>query len=418
MKNSNLLLCCLLMVNVAYAQTHRIYVKASATGANTGQSWADAYTNLQSGCQIALAGDTIWVAEGIYYPDTSGNRFISFEPQSGVRIFGGFNGSEIYLSQRNWVAHPTVLSGDIGVSVDSFDNSYNVMYLDQPDSNTVIDGLVFRDGVANYESGANTSYSRFICGGGLYVMADGTSAYPEIRNCKFSHNTALYYGGGIMVNGANNGSVGPRFIGCIFDSNRAGEDGGGLAKFGSSKISRRDAIDSCIFIQNFAGLRGGGWYHNDSDGKDTIDIENSSLKENHAGIAGGGAFVSLGRSGEYRVKAKKVDFNANTSNEGAALDLFTNGDLFVGVISLDSCSFVYNKSITGQLSSASILYTDLLGTPQSKIEIAGSLFKQNTVGDGSILYSGLTDGNLTIENTTFVKNVSLGLLNIGSFNYV
>ena len=44
-----------------------LYVNASATGANNGTSWTDAYTDLQDALDNNCAGVTeIWVAAGTY----------------------------------------------------------------------------------------------------------------------------------------------------------------------------------------------------------------------------------------------------------------------------------------------------------------------------------------------------------------
>ncbi|MCC7506672.1 MAG: hypothetical protein IT259_15310, partial [Saprospiraceae bacterium] len=120
------------------AQNQRFYVSTSATGAGNGASWADAFPNLHPALGMAQAGDTIWVAQGVYAPAVSAARDSSFMLPSGVQLFGGFAGFESSLSQRDWVAHPTVLSGDIGIVGDSTDNAYTILYLENPDSGTVV----------------------------------------------------------------------------------------------------------------------------------------------------------------------------------------------------------------------------------------------------------------------------------------
>src|SRR5512143_3092685 len=43
-----------------------LYVDADASGVNTGLSWTDAFTDVQSAILTATAGIEIWVAEGVY----------------------------------------------------------------------------------------------------------------------------------------------------------------------------------------------------------------------------------------------------------------------------------------------------------------------------------------------------------------
>ena len=119
----------------------RIFVNAAATGANNGTSWQNAFTDLHHALQAAQSGDSVWVAQGVYKPTSDANRDSFFFMQSSVRLFGGFEGTELDISQRDWAAHPTVLSGDIGIQGDSTDNAYNIMVMGEAAEGTLFDGL-------------------------------------------------------------------------------------------------------------------------------------------------------------------------------------------------------------------------------------------------------------------------------------
>src|SRR5690242_9966911 len=89
------------------------YVNAGAPGANNGNSWADAYADLQAALAAAQQGDELWVAAGTYKPTNGTNRDLSFIMKTGVGIYGGFAGSETDRTQRNFNGNITILSGAI-----------------------------------------------------------------------------------------------------------------------------------------------------------------------------------------------------------------------------------------------------------------------------------------------------------------
>ena len=104
---------------LAIAPSNVIYVNNSATGPiHDGLSWTTAYTNVQDALLAAVAGDEIWVAAGIYYPDegtgtTPDTQNATFMLKSGVVLYGGFIGSEETRNDRNWLSNLTILSGDL-----------------------------------------------------------------------------------------------------------------------------------------------------------------------------------------------------------------------------------------------------------------------------------------------------------------
>jgi hypothetical protein len=73
----------------------QVYVDGSATGANDGSSWFDAYTDLQVALLNTNSGE-IWVAQGTYTPITcdpcnDADRLTAFAMKNNVALFGGFN---------------------------------------------------------------------------------------------------------------------------------------------------------------------------------------------------------------------------------------------------------------------------------------------------------------------------------------
>lgn len=101
---------------VAFASAHAgvIYVRADASGANTGISWEHAFPDLQTALASARVGDEVWIAGGVYTPAASGGpRTSTFLVRNSIALFGGFAGDETRRDDRNLTANPTILSGDL-----------------------------------------------------------------------------------------------------------------------------------------------------------------------------------------------------------------------------------------------------------------------------------------------------------------
>jgi hypothetical protein len=291
MQKSLLILICLycgLFASVNAQQ--RYYVNKTASGQQTGINWQDAFTELHNALQLAQNGDEIWVAQGLYLPDsgtTHRNRY--FELHSGVKLLGGFAGTEITSSERDPELHNTVLSGNIGNPMDSTDNAFTVLYMALPNPDTYVSGFILEHGYAQSDTSfGNISPSR--SGGALYILANKGEAYPVFDRCVFRNNYAGGHGGAVMVRSLQSLGSSPQFRYCKFLNNRCGYDGGAVWFQGGSEVERGVEFYYCDFIGNRAGnipaTRAGGVYYWKNIGRDTLEFNNCRMISNSArGIA-------------------------------------------------------------------------------------------------------------------------------------
>ena len=128
----------------------------------------------------AASGDEIWVAAGTYRPGASGARTATFQLKNGVAVYGGFAGTETSRDARDWVANPTLLSGDLDSSGTlTAGDAYHVVTGSGTDATAVLDGFTIRGGNANGSYPDNP-------GGGMFNIAGS----PTLTNVTFSGNSA------------------------------------------------------------------------------------------------------------------------------------------------------------------------------------------------------------------------------------
>lgn len=251
-----------------------IYVKHDAGGSGDGSSWTDAYTTLYSALTNASAEDTIWVAEGTYYPNDVLNRYSTLQMVKEVAIYGGFDGTETNLNQRDYENNISILSGDIGVIDDATDNAYHVV---TGIDTARIDGFTIQKGYA--DGGGYTISS----GGGIFIYTFEGLESLEVSNCKFNNNKAKAYGGAIHLYNAQEVII----SNCTFENNTIvpSQDlaGGAIGTY-DSKLE----ITNCIFTDNNSRLNGGAIYNNHSN----VSIKNSIFTSNSSSNGNGGAIAN------------------------------------------------------------------------------------------------------------------------------
>lgn len=233
------------------------YVSPTAAGSANGSSWANASNDLQGMINASVNGDQIWVAAGEYQP-TAGQTFIMKE---GVKIYGGFSGTEGFLTQRNFSTNITTLKGNGALVINNNRNGLTPA--------AVLDGFTIT-------GGNHTLDNR---GGGMY----NGQASPTISNCIFIDNIAKFFGGGMY-----NETSSPIISNCTFISNRSESFGGGMFNNISSPV-----ITNCTFSYNIAISSEGGGMSND---RSSPIIRNSKFINNSANNGNGGGIENFNHS--------------------------------------------------------------------------------------------------------------------------
>ncbi len=174
----------------------------AAPEAQDGLSWDTAFASLQDGLAAAVDLDEIWIAEGAYYPDEAvagiadvadNDKQTSFQLRDKVAVYGGFSGNEQSRDERDHVANPTILSGDIDRDTHP-DIAPNRVVLDSPETNVrgvnanlVVEGTDSGDAILDGFTITAGYQTTFYPGGAL----DGGAS---LRNCRIQGNYGKDYG--------------------------------------------------------------------------------------------------------------------------------------------------------------------------------------------------------------------------------
>ncbi len=267
------------LINQLYiTHKHPLFVKESSVG--DGTAWSNAFGTLNEAILTAVKGDTIWMASGTYYPSDIDDRYASFNLKDGIAIYGGFEGNETLLKDRDWNRNKTILSGDIGEPDVQEDNSYHILRAQMSDLDSAfIDGVTLTEAYADSWNNDNNR------GGGL--LAKG--GYVEIVNSIISDNYVSDDGAAIYVSGAK-----VRTVNSMIINNSCGDDGGGIYSYNGSV----EVINSIIY-GNYAGWGSGGIYGYGGSYIANSIIWNNRAARNTNNIAHSSATYSCIEGGYY-----------------------------------------------------------------------------------------------------------------------
>jgi hypothetical protein len=325
------------------------YVTASGSGIQDASSWANAApgTALRNIINTAAPGEEVWVACGTYYPTADNNRTISFNMQNGISIYGGFQGTENTIEDRQFTCGTcSTLSGEIGAAGIA-DNTYTVVWNEELNNTAILDGFEIRDG---NDTRTPTNAGNGL-GGGLYNHGFGSTGIcnPVIRNCFFTNNRASW-GAGAFNNGYAGGNAEPTYINCIFYQNHAYIEAGGMDSYGVGG-NASPTLYNCIFDSNTSATNVGAMYAwGGNVGGDSHPLLINCIFTNNSAMNGyAGAFIADnldevggGSSGFCTVTLQNCIVR-NNSATGAGPQFSVRGNVNSQVLATYS-----NISLTGQ----------------------------------------------------------------------
>jgi hypothetical protein len=346
-----------------------IYVNVNATGSNNGTSWTNAYTDLQTALSIAFINDDIWVASGTYKPTQTTDRNLSFVMKNGVDIYGGFNGTENEISERNIDANPTYLSGDIGAIGDNTDNTRKIVKIQNFSTPFTFDG--FRV-VSGYDGSGSGS------GAGIYAY-NNPGIQITINNTILYNNYAYHSGGGMIIDNSNT-----IFNNCEFLYNSSYNYGGG-AIYSANVSNAKIYLYDCKFIGN--NSRQGAVIN--FDGIELV-MERNLVSSNTSTTHGDIINVSHGPT-KFQINNSLIVGNQVPDGTSSIISSYTSG---VNSSSLTNVTICHNKHNTTFDVTAEAIYQS-----NSAMIISNCIIFGNTNSDLNVqIDSGNTVRNSIIEN--------------------
>ena len=352
-----------------------------------GSTWPMA-TTLRAALGTAIAGDEIWIAAGTYKPDAT-DRAATFGIPAGVRVYGGFAGTEAddfdpvtndtrLRNTDGTFTNATVLSGDLSGDdgdLPAADATIEVItaYRATRDDNsrtvvTVTGANVTLDGLTITAGEGGTRVGSVDVGAGLYVVAGTTgSTGTTLTGCAFTNNSAGDHGGGAYFVQT------VTLTACAFTNNRARDFGGGAYFLGGATLT------GCAFTSNRASTFGGGAFFS------------TTTVLTGCAFTGNGTTISSGGGASFGGTATLTDCTF-TSNESPGNG---GGARFAGTATLAGCTFTGNGAEYGGGSYFG-----------NEATVTNGVYTNNTAtnsGGGIRFFAGGT-----VINSTFYNNTAVG----------
>lgn len=327
-------------------QTTVYRVDPDARPGGDGKSWATAFDSLQAAFPQHLPIGSeyeVWIRHGTYH--LPAELHVSGSP----RIYGGFGGREVELSQRDWKKHKTVIDGDNRFRGIVKEQSAGSLIVDGVEITRCLDGAIVKSSISGSIDVSNCKLTDNR--GGAVFIHEGTF---QIKNCEFTANVSSNDGSAISGGDAS-GSI----EGCSFTRNMSAGAGGAINCYYLGRI-----LD-CAFIGNSADLDGGAVWMN----RGSLGFINCLFIENEAQHGGAVYCPEMFPSGFFtnctlvhnqaRVGGGAIHCNSPVGESGVRLRIANSilwGNLpdQIGVLRSDSVEVTYSDIMGGFAGAGNI----------------------------------------------------------------
>ncbi|KOS07424.1 hypothetical protein AM493_16275 [Flavobacterium akiainvivens] len=405
-----------------------IYVKPAASGIGNGSSWENATSNLQGAMQHDTA-QQVWVAHGTYvpvakvlnktFPVWPKDRKNAFSLRPGIKVYGGFTGSEEALEERDITQYLSILSGDLNNNdgdnfTNTTDNSVNVVnFLSDISGNytpeTVLDGFAIRDSSEGAEGSGmtiNTGEQDLVITGGVYCL----NASPTLSNLFITKNAANF------GSGMYNRNSSPVLDNVIVTDNKTmyeggwGDNlnGGAVYNFQSSPVISNSTISNnectgIINMSNSSPLLNNSVVSYNSAVTSTYDLYDTNQYYTGGGIANINSSPTLvGVEISYNTTINN-DYNGPAENTAGGMYNYHSSPVLINVVIKNNTSDNYGGGMGNYEQSAPVCKNVLISNNQAGVRGGGIV---NTL-----------NSTVTLNNATIVNNTSLnGELLEGIYN--
>lgn len=396
-----------------------IYVDKNATGTNDGSSWANATPSLHYALEnIGSLTTQIWIAKGTYTPDAA-DRTKSFFINQDLKIYGGFAGTETTLAQRDIIANPTILSGDLNnndtgaisfSNTTTAENTYNIVKISAED--VLLDGFTITNANGNGTLEAEQE------GGAIKLLPSVKKLI--LKNCIISNN-AVKRGGVISAIDATV-DISVSFINSTFKNNLAAFATIYYSRPNTGRTKNFTSVNNLYHNNATDNVNGSGlfWFRND---KGTCTINANYINDTFANNSGNRVPSAGNDLAVLTIGQTKGTITTNVSNSIFWNNTDGNGDITpaIGRNGNNAYPAITNMLVSNSLDAdgfskvtykQNILTSDPLFTSTTDFSLQATSPAINT-GDNSKIPTDINYDKIG-NNRIFDTTVDLGPYEFGA----